>query len=194
MVPAWSVRRRGQRELASALAVVAITAGARSAAAEPEWSSALVAGAVFHGSGSTYDGSFYGAVRGDALFFRANRHSLGVGPALEVGTSGFSDVRLLGSAEVLAPIGEFLAFSVAPGVAVRSSSEGAVPSISGRGFFGLRAYGYTDYSLNGGLVFGYDHDVGGPREHAIVIGAQVDGLVLAIPVLFLVSLFHGSSD
>jgi hypothetical protein len=149
---------------------------------------------VFHGASSDWNASFYGAVRGDALFFRTNRHALGFGPALEVGTSGFSDVRLLGSAELLAPLGEFLAISVAPGAMVRSSSEGAVPGLSGRAFFGIRAYGYTDYSLNGGLVFGFDHDLGGPREHALVIGAQLDGLILALPVLFLVSLFHGSGD
>ena len=58
----------------------------------------------------------------------------------------------------------------------------------------MRAYGYTDYSLNGGLVVGFDQDLGGPREHAIVVGLQIDALVLALPVLFLVSAFHGSGD
>ncbi|HEX4334943.1 MAG TPA: hypothetical protein VH062_03455 [Polyangiaceae bacterium] len=187
----FSSRRVSELPLLIALAVSLVAA---SASAEPEWSSSIIPGAIIHGAGSSWNTSFYGAVRGDALFFRTNRHAFGFGPALEVGTSGFSDVRLLGSAEFLAPIGEFLAVSVAPGVTVRSSSVGAVPGLSGRAFFGMRAYGYTDYSLNAGLVLGFDHDLGGPREHAIVVGAQIDGLVLALPVLFLVSLFHGSGS
>jgi hypothetical protein len=154
----------------------------------------LVTGALVHGPDARWNASFYGALRGDALFFRTSRHALGLGPAIEVGTADFSDVRFLGSAELLAPVGEFLAVSVAPGVTVRTSNVGAVAGLSGRAFFGLRAYGYTDYAMNGGLVVGFDHDLGGPREHALVIGAQIDGLLLALPVLFLVSLFHGSSD
>ncbi|HVW28328.1 MAG TPA: hypothetical protein VHC69_23355 [Polyangiaceae bacterium] len=179
---------------ASVLVALSFATAATTAVAQPEWSSAFVAGAVVHGPGSTWNADFYGSVRGDALFFRTSRHSLGFGPALEIGTAGFSDARFLGSAELLAPIGEFLAVTVAPGATVRTSSTGAVPGLSGRAFFGMRAYGYTDYALNAGLVLGYDQDIGGPREHAIVIGAQIDGLVLALPVLFFVSLFHGSSD
>lgn len=179
---------------ASFFVALSIATAATTAAAQPEWSSAFVAGAVVHGPGSTWNTDFYGAVRGDALFFRTSRHSLGFGPALEIGTAGFSDARFLGSAELLAPIGEFLAVTVAPGATVRTSSAGAVPGVSGRAFFGMRAYGYTDYALNAGLVLGYDQDIGGPREHAVVVGAQIDGLVLALPVLFFVSLFHGSSD
>lgn len=180
--------------LAFVLVTLALSTRTAPASAQPEWSSAIITGAIFHGPGSHLDASFYGAVRGDALFLRTSRHALGFGPALEIGTSGFSDARFLGSAEILAPLGEFLAVSVAPGVTVRTSSDGAVTALSGRAFFGMRAYGYTDYALNGGLLLGYDHDLGGPHEHAVVIGAQIDGLVLALPVLFLVSLFHGSSD
>ena len=180
--------------LSAVLVAFIVATHAGRASAEPEWSSAFIAGAVVRGPGSHWDTDFYGAVRGDALFLRTSRHALGLGPAIEIGTAGFSDARFLGSAELLAPIGEFLAVSVAPGVTMRTSNVGAVAGLSGRAFFGMRAYGYTDYALNGGLVFGFDHDLGGPREHAVVIGAQIDGLVLALPVLFLVSLFHGSSD
>lgn len=184
----------GRAQLASVLIALGLATHARGAAAEPEWSSAFITGAVIHGPGSHFDTDFYGALRGDALFFRTSRHAIGFGPAIEVGTAGFSDARFLGSAELLAPLGEFLAVSVAPGMTVRTSSVGAVAGLSGRAFFGLRAYGYTDYALNGGLVVGFDRDLAGPRENALVIGAQIDGLVLALPVLFLVSLFHGSSD
>jgi hypothetical protein len=179
---------------ASILVALAVAACATPAAAEPEWSSAFITGAVVRGPGSHWDASFYGALRGDALFFRRNRHALGFGPAIEIGTADFSDARFLGSAELLAPLGEFMAVSIAPGATVRTSSAGAVAGLSGRAFFGMRAYGYTDYSLNAGLVIGFDRDLGGPREHAVVVGAQIDGLVLALPVLFLVSLFHGSRD
>ena len=167
----------------------------RPAFAEPEWSSSIIAGVAGIGNESAWERTrFYGALRGEALFFRANRRNFGLGPALEIGTAGFDDARFLGSAVFLAPVGEFLAVSVAPGAFVRTSSQGAVAGLSGRAFFGMHAYGYSDYALNGGLVAGFDRDLGGPGENAIVIGAQVDGLILALPVLLLVAWAHGSSD
>jgi hypothetical protein len=154
-----------------------------------------VAGVAGIGRDSAWEGTrFYGALRGDALFLRTNRHRFGVGPSLEVATVGFSDARFIGSATVLAPVGEFLAVTLSPGAFVRTSSQGAVAGVSGRAFFGMRAYGYTDYALNAGLLLGFDRDLGGPAQNAIVIGAQVDGLLLALPVLFVISWLHGSKD
>jgi hypothetical protein len=182
--------RRASLAIAACLALVSAPARA-----EPEWTSALVGGVAGVGHDSVWQGTrFYGALRGDALFFRTNRHAFGLGPAVEVGTVGFSDVRLHGSATVLAPIGEFLAVTLSPGGFIRSSSQGAVGGVSGRAFFGMRAYGYTDYALNAGLVVGFDRDLGGPSQNAIVVGAQVDGLALALPVLFIISWLHGSKD
>lgn len=181
--------------LASLVTVLGIALLSAPASAEPEWSSSLIAGVAGIGTNSAWERTrFYGALRGEALFMRANRKNFGIGPALEIGTAGFSDVRFLGSAVFLAPVGEFLAVSVAPGGYVRSSDQGAVGGVSGRAFFGMHAYGYSSYALNGGLVVGFDRDLGGPAENAIVIGAQVDGLILALPVLLLVAWLHGSSD
>jgi hypothetical protein len=183
-------RWRGSVAIATCLAL-----RSASAQAEPEWTSAVVAGVAGVGHDSAWDATrFYGALRGDALFLRTNRHAFGLGPAVEVATVGFSDVRLIGSATVLCPIGEFLAVTLSPGGFVRSSSQGAVGGFSGRAFFGVRAYGYTDYALNGGLLVGFDRDLGGPSQSAVVVGAQVDGLVLALPVLFIISALHGSKD
>lgn len=174
---------------------VGIALASRTACAEPEWGSSIILGAAGIGAKSAWEETrFYGALRGEALFLRQNRRSIGLGPAVEIGTAGFSDVRALGSAVVLFPIGEFLAVSVAPGGFIRSSDQGAVGGVSGRAFFGMHAYGYGDYALNGGLVLGYDRDLGGPKENAIVIGAQIDGLILALPVVLLVSWIRGSPD
>jgi hypothetical protein len=183
------------RGFVSVVTALGVALGARSACAEPEWSSSLIAGVAGIGNESAWERTrFYGALRGEALFLRANRRNFGLGPALEIGTAGFSDARFLGSAVMLAPIGEFLAVSIAPGAFVRTSSQGAVAGLSGRAFFGMHAYGYSSYALNGGLVVGFDRDLGGPGENAIVIAAQVDGLILALPVLLLVAWLHGSSD
>jgi hypothetical protein len=181
-VPAW-------------LLAASVALASRPAAAEPEWGSSLILGAAGIGEQSAWERTrFYGALRGEALFFRKNRRNFGFGPALEVGTAGFSDVRFLGSAVALMPIGEFLAVSVAPGAFVRSSSQGAVAGLSGRAFFGMHAYGYGEYALNGGLVLGFDRDLGGPDENAIIVAAQVDALMLALPVVLLISWLRGSPD
>jgi hypothetical protein len=177
------------------LVALALTLGAARAGADPELGSGIVLGAAGVGHDGAWDATrFYGALRADALFLRSTPQSVGFGPAVEIGTAGFDEARFLAHAEVLFPFADFFAVSVAPGGFVRTSSAGATGGVSGRLFAGVRAFGYTEYSLSGGLLFGYDQDLGGPKEHAIVIGAQIDGLVLALPVLFLISALHGSND
>jgi hypothetical protein len=179
----------------AALVLAAGLLTASSVAADPELGTGLALGAAGVGHDAAWESTrFYGALRGDALFLRTAPDSIGFGPAVEIGTVGFSDVRFHGGVEVLFPFAEFFAVSAAPAGFVRSSSQGAVGGVSGRLLAGVRAYGYTEYSLSGGLLFGFDQDLGGPKQHAIVIGAQVDGLVLALPVLFVISALRGSHD
>lgn len=177
------------------LGLLSATLVSGGAAADPEWGSGIGLGAAGVGHDLAWESTrFYGSLRGDALFLRSTPSSVGLGPVVEIGTLGFSDARFHGGVELLLPFADFLALSAAPGGFVRTSSQGAVGGVSGRLFAGVRAYGYTEYSLSGGLLFGYDQDLGGPKQHAIVIGAQVDGMVLALPVLFVISALHGSHD
>src|SRR5262249_19678037 len=134
---------------------------------------------------------FWGAVRGD-LLIRPSNGGIRVGPALEVGTVGFSDARFAAGATVLAPIGDLLAAAVTPGGYIRTGGPGAVGGVSARAFFGARVFGYDPYSLSAGLVLGFDRDLGASRDHALLVAAQVDGLVLALPVLLFIAWLKGS--
>ncbi len=177
------------------LAALAIGAFSSSAAADPEWSTGIAAGAAATGDRRAWERTaFWGAVHADVILGRTSRRAVGIGPSLELGTVAFSDVRLLGGPTVLIPLGELLAASITPAGYLRSSSMGALGGVSARTFFGVRAYGYDGYAVAGGIVLGFDQDVGASREHAIVLAAQVDGLLLALPALLLFEWLRGSRD
>jgi hypothetical protein len=164
--------------------------------AEPQWGTGIEAG-VAGPSATTLWGNtkFFGAARVDVLFGRASNRDMGIGPALEIGTVAFSDLRPLVGATALVPLGEVLAVAVTPGAYARLGAGPTVPGLAGRVFFGTRPYNYgSRYSLSGGIVLGVDQDLGGDREHACVIAAQVDGLLLALPALLLVGWLRGAPD
>lgn len=147
----------------------------------------MLAGAAGVGDESAWPATrFFGGLRADLLLGRSSPHDVGLGPALELSTVGFSDLRVGAGPVVLLPMGDLLAFELGPGAFVRAHSGGATGGISGRGFLGVRTYNLTSgYSLGGGLLVGIDQELAAAREHAIVVAAQVDGLVLALPALLL---------
>jgi hypothetical protein len=141
------------------------------------------------------DTVFYGALRGDVLFGRSRDSDLGVGPAVELGTAAFSDVRLTLGPTVFLPIGDVLGLAATPALLARRDDGVTSLGASGRLFAGIRAMNhYGEYSMAGGLVLGFDRDLGDSGETAVVIAAHVDGLVLAVPVMLLVSWLRGPPD
>ena len=184
------------RRYAAFVTSVPLSLAALDASGAPQWNSALVAGVAGVGDASAaWDKTqFYGGVRGDVLFLRNGPRSPGLGPSLEIATAGFSDVRAIAGATVLLPLGDLWGIAVEPGGYVRSSDGGALPGLSGRAWFGVQTYNYQGaYSPRGGITVGYSHDLGDSDAHAIVIAAQVDGLILALPFVLLFESFRGSS-
>jgi hypothetical protein len=181
------------RAIGAGLVASALVAYAGHARAEPQWNAALLAGAAGVGTGSVWPATeFYGGLRGDLLFLRSGPRDVGLGPALELSTAGFSDARLGAGPAVLVPLGDLFAFELSPGAFVRTGSGALTGGVSARGFLGVRTYNFTgSYALGGGLLLGIDQDLGGPREHAVVIAAQVDALVLALPVVLLFEWLRG---
>jgi hypothetical protein len=163
------------------------------ASADPQWNSGLVLGAAGDGTDRFWgDTQFYGALRGDLLLGRTGPRTVGFGPALEIGTLGFSDARFLLNATAVVPLGDLFVLQGGPGAYARLGSFGAVPGLSGRVLLGAKAYNdYGAYAMTGGLVLGYDHDLGHTRAHAVVVALQVDGLLLAIPALALFEWLRG---
>jgi hypothetical protein len=167
------------------------------AASAPQWNSALVAGVAGAGDASSAwrETLFYGGVRGDVLFLRDGPRSPGLGPSLELATAGFSDARAIAGLRGLLPLGDLWGIALEPGGYVRSSDAGARAGVSGRAWFGIQTYNYQGaYSPRGGLVVGYARDLGDSDAHVIVVGAEIDGLILALPFVLLYESFRGRGD
>jgi hypothetical protein len=165
----------------------------RVALAEPRFNSGIVAGVAGTGRESAWqETKFYGALRGDLLFGRSSDRDVGIGPSVEVSTAAFSDVRGTLGALVLLPVTDVFSIGLTPGGYVRSSPQGATWGLAARSFLGIRSYNYTgSYDLAAGLVLGFDKDLGGAHDHALIIAAQVDGFLLALPALLLVEWLSG---
>lgn len=187
------VRRRARLASAAAIVVLAASPGTR---ASPQWNSAISAGVAgtSDGPGFWNDTRFFGALGGDVLFLRDGPRSFGLGPSLEVATSGFSDFRPSIGVQTIFPLGDLWGFGFRPAAYVRASDGGADPGLSARAWFGIQTYNYHGaYAPRGGLTLGYDHDVGRSDAHAFVILAEIDGLALALPFLLLYESFRGHS-
>jgi hypothetical protein len=118
-----------------------------------------------------------------------------VGPSLSIATSGFSDFRAVGGAMTLLPLGDLWAVGVEPAAYVRAADGRAVPGLSARAWFGIQTYNYQGaYAPRGGLTVGYARDLDGSDAHAITIAVEIDGLVLALPVVLLYESLRGHPD
>lgn len=179
--------------IVGAALLFATTAGAES----PEWNVGVAPGVALTGgpSETISNAWFLGAVRGDVLFGRSRRTDLAFGPALELGTLGFSDARGHAGVSVLLPLGDVLALVATPGGFVRTGSGDPVFGVSGRLFFGFRSLNhYGHYTLAGGLLAGVDRDLESPETHALSLAAQIDGQLLAIPFILLVEWIRGAPE
>jgi hypothetical protein len=167
-----------------------------SASAEPQWNSGILLGAA--GTGDRFrwsDTKFFGALRGEVLFGRSGPLSVGVGPAVELGTAGFSDARFGAGATVLVPLDGVLALGFTPATYLRTSHASADSGVSGRLSFLVHPSNIVGcYAMAGGLVVGADRDFGPSRSTALIVGAQIDGMVLALPVILLVEWLRGPPD
>jgi hypothetical protein len=184
--------------LAPALSLLAVAAGctySKSACAETQVGSGIALGVAGTGEPVAWSHTkFFGAVRGEALFGAASPGALRLGPALEVGTIGFSDLRVTAGPTLLVPLDEILALSLTPGAYARTN-DGATFGLSSRAFFGVHPWNRVgSYAMSGGLLLGLDRDLGKAPESAFVVAAQVDGMLLALPVILLIEWIRGPRD
>ncbi|HVU04011.1 MAG TPA: hypothetical protein VHE30_19765 [Polyangiaceae bacterium] len=182
--------RPGRARLIVALGLLPATA-----AASPEFGSGIALGVAGTGDAVRWSRTkFYGALRGEALFGPAEPSALRLGPAFELGTTGFSDLRTGAGATLLVPLDDVLALGVTPGAYVRTG-DGPLAGLSGRLFFGVHPYNRVGaYGLSAGLLAGIDRDLGSSPRSSIVVAAQVDGLALALPFVLLAEWIRGPRD
>lgn len=183
------------RALGTAAALAAsLFAGA--ARADPEWNIDVALGVAGRGQGATvWDGTaFHGSVRGDLIWGRHGSGDFGLGPSAEIATLGFRDARLHLGPTALVPLGSSLSLLVTPAGYVRTGPSPIVGA-SGRILLGFRSFNhYGSYAITNGLSVGVDQDLSGSSERVVIVAADLDGALLALPLVLLVQWIRGSPD
>jgi len=182
------------RRAAASATLAACASLATTALADPQWDVGLTSGVAGRGRPGSFwsDTAYYGSIRGDLIFGRSSEHDVGVGPALEIATTDFDDLRLLGGATAVLPLGDLFAVSATPSAYVRAHDDTTSAGVSGRLFLGFKSYNYESaYAMGAGLLLGYDQDLGGSKEHAAIVAVQLDALIVALPFALVYQLIRG---
>lgn len=167
-------------------AALALIGWADQAQAHPQWNTGLVASGCLLGRGDAAfeRAGFCGQARGDVLFLRARTSDFGLGPYLALGTAAFDDLRVSAGVSALVPVTEDFPFVLSIGALTRDADSFGVSSSL---FWGLRSYNFhSGYNLAFGLSLAGERTFGTAPSNALLLGVQVDGLVLVLPFLLLI--------
>jgi hypothetical protein len=151
--------------------------------ARPQINTAIVTGLCGLGDTESLWGesAWCNGLRADILFGRARNTDFALGPYVQVSSAGFWDARYSAGLSWLIPVsGDFpLILSAGAG-----GHELEAPALEGWLFFGPRSYNFHAlYSLSAGLLLGFQQDLGAGGANQVVVAAQIDGLILALPFL-----------
>jgi hypothetical protein len=120
------------------------------------------------------------------MFARSSARDVGWGPALEVGTVAFDDLRFRFGPQVQLPFDD-LSVVLTPSGYLRIAHRGG-SGVAARAFVGTRSYNYGgNYAAAFGVVGGVDWALAGHRERNVMVGLHIDGMWSAIPLIALVS-------
>jgi hypothetical protein len=173
---------------------LAILAGTETCRADTEWNTGLIGGVCGVGEKSAiWDRSRAClGVRGDLLHGRDAPGEIAGGGFLGVTTAGFRDVTFEGGGAVLLPMGQVWTSVVSAGPMIRLRDANWEPGVAGWAFIGRRPFNYHgSYAMAWGFVAGYERGLGARGTSALTLGVQLDGLVLALPVMFTVDAVRG---
>lgn len=170
--------------LVAAIATVAIgILPARASEARPQANAAWTTGVCGTGSSGELwqETRWCNGLRADVLLGRERGRDWAVGPYAQISTAGFWDARFGAGASVLAPLHEDFPLVLSLGA---GGHELEAVQLEGWLFWGARTHNFhASYSMAGGLLLGVSRDLGGDERSALFAGAQLDGLVLALPFL-----------
>jgi hypothetical protein len=195
--------RRSRRTTCRRTCAVVVVAGLLGRAhglarAEPQASVGLTIGAA----GEGYDHhlwqrtAFHLGLRGDVIFGRTSTSDFGIGPYAELFTHAFDEVQVGAGVSGLLPVIDAFPIVLSAGAYARKGSDayGVEPGVAGSLFWGSRSYNFhSRYVLSGGLLAEMRYGLGPARETSIVLAAQIDVVLLAMPVLFLITAVRGGS-
>jgi hypothetical protein len=135
-------------------------------------------------------------LRGDVLFGRSMNSDFGFGPYAEVLTHAFDEIQFGAGVSVLLPVIDYLPIVVSAGAYGRRGDDdfGLEPGITGQVFWGSRSFNYhANYVMTGGLIGQMRYGLGASGETSIVVGAQLDLVVLSLPAIFVINAIRGGS-
>ncbi len=164
-----------------------IASAASPAAADPQFSAGLTLGPAFrHLRVGPVKPAFHLGARADVIFLRNSQRDMGLGPYVELGTSGFDAFETGGGVSWLIPAGG-TSFIASGGGAVRAAS-GVDPVLTWGLFWGSRSYNFhSAYGFGLGLFAQGRYALGDSRAFDLVTGVQVDFAILALPFLLIVN-------
>jgi hypothetical protein len=183
---------------AAALAA-GILAIARPAVAEPQGSVGLTIGAAGEGLDHQFwkrRTALHMGLHGDVLFGRRKNSDFGIGPYAELLTHAFDEVQFGAGVSGLLPVLDAFPLVLSAGAYGRKGSDdfGLEPGVAGELFWGSRSYNFhSRYMISGGLLGQLRYGLGHSHETSIVVAAQIDLVLLAMPILFLITAARGPS-
>ena len=180
-------------------AVVVCASATWTAAAEaaPQWNASAITGVCGTGTRDAWwqDTCWFNGARADLMLGRERNSDFGIGPHLDATTAGFEDVRLGGGLTGLVPWHAYFPLVLSAGAYARRDDDRWEPGIAGWAFLGSRSFNFhSSYVMAGGLLAGVQYGLGDSRETAIVIAAQIDGLILALPFVLAYEAIRGRRD
>ncbi|XXT18714.1 hypothetical protein WME94_51655 [Sorangium sp. So ce429] len=186
------------RPAALIAALLGVVLAHRTARAEPQASAGVTLGVAGAGlERRLWEATvFHGGVRGDVLFGRASNDDFGVGPYAEVLTHAFDEIQVGAGISALAPVLDVLPLVVSTGVYGRWSEEAAAlePGVAAAVFWGGRSYNFhSPYAMSTGLLAQMRLGLGPSRETSVVLAAQLDVTLLALPFVFAINALKGPS-
>jgi hypothetical protein len=170
----------------------------QAAEADPQATAGLTIGAAGAGlDRAIWDTTlFHMGLRGDVLFGRSMNSDFGFGPYAEVLTHAFDEIQFGTGVSVLLPVIDYLPIVVSAGAYGRRGDDdfGLEPGITGQVFWGSRSFNYhANYVMTGGLIGQMRYGLGASGETSIVVGAQLDLVVLSLPAIFVINAIRGGS-
>lgn len=173
--------------LALAVTVVSL-AFPRPALADPQFSAGLTLGPAFrHLRVGPVKPALHLGGRFDVIFLRESQRDMGLGPYIDVGTSGFDSFEAGGGLSWLIPAGG-TSFIASGGTEARVAGGTTEPGLTWGLFWGSRSYNFSSiYGFGVGLFAQGRYGLGDSKAFDLVTGVQVDFAILALPVLLLVN-------
>ncbi|WP_437621859.1 hypothetical protein [Sorangium sp. So ce1151] len=186
------------RPAALIAALLGVVLAHRTARAEPQASAGVTLGVAGAGlERRLWDATvFHAGVRGDVLFGRSANDDVGVGPYAEVLTHAFDEIQVGAGISALAPVLDVLPLVLSTGVYGRWSldADALEPGVAAAVFWGGRSYNFhSPYAMSTGLLAQVRLGLGPSRETSVVLAAQLDVTLLALPFVYAINALKGPS-